>query len=242
METAIVGIIALLTVGGMVGFVALLIRHQRKTTAERIAACEARGWQYSERKNGFQIAGESDGVQWTMTLRVTKGANQSNGRTETIWEASAPTLEDVVLFGPKLPPVLAKINLGGSLVQFALSYLLGSDAKDLADVQEVQSAGSASFNEQFTVLATSSECAEALIDSDLEAIVFKALAKLKKPLVVLRWRDRIQVRLFTHTKSPADMDAMVKVGLEVASQSARPQSERVGRQLTDAEQRIFNKA
>ena len=43
----------------------------------------------------------------------------------------------VVLFGPKLPPLLVQLNFGGSNVQRVLKFLLGDDAKDLTDIQEI---------------------------------------------------------------------------------------------------------
>jgi hypothetical protein len=215
----------------MFGLFAFLILNQRKKTAARIAACEARGWKYTAVKKGFHLEGDSNGVPWTLKLIVSSSNAQSSGSPTTVWETPVAPSEEIVLFGPKLPPILTQLNLGGSVVQMVLKYLLGDDARDIVNVKEVHSAGSSSFNELFTVLATTSERANELIDSEVESTVLKAKERFKTAPVVLRWRDKLQVRLMVGTWSPEDIEALVTLGVEVAERSGRPLGGQAGPML-----------
>ena len=198
-----------------VGIVAMFVRQKKKTRA-RIKAIEAKGWRTNRLKNGFRVDGDSDGIPWTLTLKTSNKRNNSGRRAVTIWEAPAEPIDEVVLFGPKLPPIMTQLNFGGSLVQMALKFLLGDDAEDLVNIQEINGVGSDEFQRQFTVLATTQASAEALIVPNLEKQMFLAKAHFGEPLIVLRWRDRIQVRLQKGTWEIDQMEALIGVGIEAA--------------------------
>ena len=165
-----------------------LVLRSRQRQQELEAGIEAKGWRMVRQSRGFDVEG-GDLVPWQMRVRRSSGSSSSSSSSTTLWEIPAPPSDAVVLFGPKLPMALP--SLGGSLVQFALRAILGDEAADLADAREVQ-VGSPAFRESFSVISSDPQLAEQLLTAEVEeALQACPLSKV----AVLRWRDRLQVRL-----------------------------------------------
>ena len=107
----------------------------------------------------------------------------------------APEVTEVALIGPKLPPLMAQIDLGGALAQRLLYYLLGDDAKDLANVEELH-LGSGAFQERFSIVTSSPDLARQLVNDAVEHELLDWMTRHPgHPPVVFRWRDRLEIRM-----------------------------------------------
>ncbi len=187
----------------------IVIRHRRDEAA-RAAFLAHQGWRYERTGQGFVVEG-GETVPWTLTLVRSRGSNNSNA-TQTLWETPAEPTTAVVLLGPKLPAMAMNIDMGGMMVQMALRMILGDDAKDLADAREV-TLGSAAFRERFSVLASSEDLAASLVVPEIEAALLESAFT---DAVVLRWRDRLQVRITHGAWDPDEIASLVSLGETVA--------------------------
>lgn len=209
---AILGALAL---GAVASWVVAREQRARKARAE---GCAARGWRYAPGKGSarFTVEGSTNGIPWTLCVRRSKsGSSSSSHATTTIWEAPADPTGAVVLLGPKLPQAFAGIDLGGAWIQLVLRFLLGDDATDLADLQQVE-VGSAELQAEFSVLASTEEDARSVIVPEVDAAVRAAAEPLGALPVVLRWRDRVQVRIHAGAWEIERIEALVALGVEVA--------------------------
>jgi len=151
-------------------------------------------------------------VPWS--LRVTSSRSQSQSTVwGSTWIAPAEPASDAVLVGPKLDVPAAMQALGGGLVSLLLKMVLGDRAEELAGAREVTTVGSAAFQERFTVLSTSDGAAAALLTDEVQAALMGAPFE---QLVVLRWRDELQVRCARGAWAPDEAVALVRLGEQVA--------------------------
>jgi len=187
----------------------VVVRHRRDEAA-RSAFMEARGWRYTRSASGFVVDG-GEQLPWTLTL-VRQRSSKDSSSVQTIWETPAEPTTAVVLVGPKLPAMALSIDLGGQLVQMALRMILGDDAKDLADAREV-SVGSPGFRDRFSVISSSEALAASLVVPEVEAALVQSGFT---DAVVLRWRDRLQVRITHGAWQPDEIQALVSLGEQVA--------------------------
>jgi hypothetical protein len=181
---------------------------QAKKDAARAEAMRSRGWRYIKGTRGFEIV-PKEGVPWSLTLVKNKGKSQSQSAT-TSWQVPARS-SGVVLVGPKLPSALANMNFGGSMAQFLLRALLGEDAGDLADIKEMQT-GSFALQERFTVLAETQADADTFVTPALE----EALLSTLDGTIILKWRDRLQVRLNRGVWKPQELVDLVEFGQRIS--------------------------
>lgn len=205
---------ATIAVGAMVIFLVsvlawMVIRHRRDEAA-RVAFLAHRGWRYERTGQGFVVEG-GETVPWTLTVVRSRGSSSSSS-TQTLWETPAEPTTAVVLLGPKLPAMAMNIDMGGMVVQMALRMILGDDAKDLADAREV-TLGSAAFRERFSVLASSDELAASLVVPEIETALLESAFT---DAAVLRWRDRLQVRITHGAWDPDEIASLVSLGETVA--------------------------
>lgn len=194
---------------GVVG--ALVVRSQRRTQA-LIEAVEARGWRYVKESRGFSIEG-GEVLPWTLTVKRSGSSSNSNSSTWTVWEAPVEPTEAVVLAGPKLPSVLAGIDLGGGLVQMMLRAVLGDDAASLANVEMVEH-GEGAFAQGFSVVTDDRGLADAVLDARAQQLLLDGPDKV----TLLRWRDRLQVRLPYGVRDPEGIAALVALGEELTAE------------------------
>lgn len=196
---------------GVFALVGGLIWRSRQQAAARRAALEARGWRYEPRSGGFAVIG-GDGVPWTLTVTRSRSSQGGGGSSHTLWEAPAEPIDDIVLAGPKPPPLLAGLDLGGDVVQAFLRALLGAQAAaDLARARPLE-LGTGAFRERFAVMASSEALAAEVLDEETR----RALLRAPEGVVLLRWRDTLQIRLSRGAYDPDEIAALVALGEEVA--------------------------
>ncbi len=183
------------------GLLAVLVVRAQRQAAARAEAVRARGWRLETRPRGFVVEG-GDLVPWVLTV-----SKPQNGSPTARWEAPAERTDGVVLVGPKLPSAVARLDLGSAMAQLALRALLGDDARHLAGARPVE-VGSAAFRERFSVIASTAAHAEALVDEGLE----EALSSGPQGATILRWHERLQVRVPGGAPTFDDIAAIVALG------------------------------
>jgi len=192
-----------------VGMVVVLV--QVLATRARVAAFAERGWTYQEHPRGYEVSGGTV-VPWTLEVKGGRSSTTSGTSFGTTWTAPAEPTDDAVLVGPKLDLPAAMAVLGGGMVQFLLRMVLGDRASELVGADEV-AVGSDTFRARFTVISTSQEAAEALLTDDVQA---RLLASNLEQLVVLRWRDELQLRCRQGLWTGEQVDGLVGLGEGVA--------------------------
>ena len=219
-ETVMIGVLAagLVLVTG--GFIAFAIQRQHKAQVAREDLCRERGWSYAKGKGrvAFRVEGVHDGIPWELESRNRKSSSGSSGSNrQGIWSTPTEPRDGVVLIGPKLPGMILGLNLGGALAQMILQAVLGDEAKDLADVNEVP-IGSGDFADKFSVLASSPQLAEETVTSDVrEALIEIAQSSpFDSPPAIMRWKTRVDVRVADGLRTPERIEQMVELGVTIA--------------------------
>jgi hypothetical protein len=203
--------------GGMVLLFAGLIYRSSQQTKQRIADIEAKGWTHSKRPKGrgFVVEGQTDDVLWTLTLIQSNQSNNSGSSTQTVWSTPAEPSDDVVLAGPKLPQALLALGLGGGVAQMLLKLILGDEAKDLVGAVEV-TLDDPAFHQSFSVVSTNQQAAETLLTDEVRSALRSSVSSAGAA-VVLRWKNRLEVRLKQGTWTVDEMQELVDLGVRVAA-------------------------
>ncbi|MBT3220658.1 MAG: hypothetical protein HN348_16350 [Proteobacteria bacterium] len=205
-----------------VGLMLVIKRSNDQAHQRRAEGAERRGWTY-QRGTGnvlFRLEGIEESIPWEVEAQRSQRSGQSGtSHSSTHFTTPAEQSDGVVLLGPKLPPFLAKMNFGGSLVQMLLQHLLGEEASDLSDLSEVQ-VGSAPFRENFTVLASSRELAETFVVDEAQQTLLDWVRQGRsgEVPVIFRWKNRLQIRVREAFKDPKDLEALVELGVTLARQ------------------------
>lgn len=185
-------------------------------------AVPARGWRIRDGASPSErwvVEGEHDGVPWSVTGRQRTGGDHGSGtRQETVFVAPAPPLAGVVLVGPKLPSALAGLDLGGGVVQLLLRQVLGAEAADLAPTRPVDLP--APLADRYSAIGSDDAEADRLLGDAALVAALDGWPGAVRP-VVLRWKDRVEVRVQERVRDPAALERLVAVGTRALAASLR---------------------
>lgn len=216
-ETVLAYASAAATLGIGVGIAVLTVRSTADAHQRREQLCERRGWQYQKGSGGtvFSIIGAEDNVPFELKSLRSKGKNSSSSR-RAVWSTPAEPRDGVVLLGPKIPQMMAGLNMGLPIAQMLLRMVLGEEAADLADIREVPDVGETRFRERFTILASSPGLAQEIASSSVCEALLEFSDNSKEPAAVMRWKERLDIRIPSGLKEAEALERVINLGVIIA--------------------------
>lgn len=227
-------IIILIMVMGwlVVGAVVLIaVTSQNRRRAALQEAALARGWTFDYERKGRRVTtrlgGNSSGVLWTIEVVYVRSSGSSgSGRTFTRWSTDRVTLPDEAVFvGPPMSGnVPDSFDMNNPLVKFGLRMtlraLLEDDPGDMVKVFDRiyrVDAGTDTFREHYTVLATDEEQAHVLVQALESPLIDWSLGHKKRNLPsVMLWGRGLLVKFNDRILDLARLDEIVQLGVRLA--------------------------
>lgn len=225
--------IVLLVVGGWIvigGIVVIATTAQNRRLAALAEEAASRGWAYQREKRGrrtiISLTGETEGVRWQIdAVHVSSSSSSGSSTTFTRWTTAAVTLpNEAVFIGP---PMLGKMpdsfDMSNPLVKFGvrmtLRTLLEDNPGDLSVFDRIYTvrAGTDSFNERFSVMATDEGQAQEFVLAVESALLDWALGHQKNELpTIMYWERGLLVKFNDRYLDMAHFEPIVQLGARLA--------------------------
>jgi hypothetical protein len=225
--------ILLIVVGGWVvigGIVVIATTTQNRRMAALAEEAASRGWTYERERQGRRttvtLSGETEGVRWRIDAVYVRSSSSSGSSTSfTRWTTEAVTLPNEAVFVG--PPFLGKVpdsfDMTNPLVKFGvrmtLRSLLEDNPGDLSVFDRIYMvrAGTDSFNERYSVMATDEGQAREFVQAVESPLLDWALGHKKNELPTsMYWGHGLLVKFNDRYLDMAHFDPIVQLGARLA--------------------------
>ena len=219
-------VVGWLVVGGVV-LIAVTSQNRRRAALQEMAL--SRGWTFDHERHGRRSAtmlgGQSSGVSWIIeAVYVSSSSSSGSGRSFTRWTTDRVTLPDEAVFiGPPMGGNMPdSFDVNNRLVRFGLRMtlraLLDEDPGDMSIFDRVYrvEAGTDTFREHFTVLATDEAQAQSLAEAVESPLIDWTLGHKRRDMPTLMfWADGLLMKFNDRILDIARLDEIVQLGVRL---------------------------
>jgi len=210
--------------------VVIAVTSQKRRRAALQEAAASRGWTFALEKKGRRsttiLGGESSGVSWTIeAVYVSSSSSSGSGNSFTRWTTDRVKLSDEAVFiGPPMGGNMPEsFDMNNSLVRFGLKMtlraLLDEDPGDMSVFDRIYrvEAGTDTFREHFTVLATDEERAHSLVQAVESPLIDWTLGHKRRDMPsIMLWEHGLLVKFNSRILDMARLDEIVQLGVRLA--------------------------